>query len=60
MPAKRKPESVKLTFPLLVAKGVLDVLLSCPEPCFIGISALVSQKVETPFLNPLGKPDFND
>ena len=36
------------------------VPLSCPEPCFVGISALVSQKVETPFLNPLGKPDFYD
>ena len=38
------------------------VQLSCPEPCFIGISALVRQKVETtrgvplefsPFCNPI-------
>ena len=53
---------MNLTSPLRAAKGVLAVLLSCPEPCFISISALVSQKVETtrgvplefsPFCNPL-------
>ena len=53
-------ESVKLTFPLRAAKGFLAVPLSCPGSYFISISALVRQKVETSFLNPRGKPDFND
>ena len=54
------PESVKLMSPLRAAKGGFAVPLSFIELYFISISALVSQKVETPFLNPRGKPDFND
>ena len=54
------PESVKLMSPLRAAKGGFAVPLSFIELYFISISALVSQKVETPFLNPRDKPDFID
>ena len=53
-------ENVMLTSPLRTVKRESAVPLSCSERYFISISALVNQKVETPFLNPRGKPDFND